>query len=157
MPTNVGLAVVGDFFDLALAEVALDLPAVEPLRLARQAHHSADLVKGGLALLPCGLKDEKTSRRSQIDGVLGVPVEVGPRRQPRRGNPVDHGSVAQHGQVEAVAVECDELRAQLRDLVAEGGNQLFLGPFPYVGRAYRLHSPVIWLPVRDESPMQTIE
>jgi hypothetical protein len=31
---------------------------------------------------------------------------------------VDHGPIAQHGQIEAVAVEGDELRGQ-RDLVAE--------------------------------------
>ena len=37
---------------------------------------------------------------------------------------MDHGSVAQHGQVEAVAVEGDELRAQFGDLIAERGDQL---------------------------------
>ena len=72
-----------------------------------------------------------------IDGVLGVPVEVGTLREPRRGYPVDHRSVAQHGQVEAVAVKCDELRPQLRDLVAEGGDQLLLCPLAYMRRRRR--------------------
>ena len=47
---------------------------------------------------------------AQIDGILGVAVEVGPHRKPRGRYTVDHGSVPQHGQVEAVAVERDELR-----------------------------------------------
>ena len=63
---------------------------------------------------------------------------------------MDHGSVAQHGQVEAVAVEGDELRAQLRYLVAEGGDQLLLCPLARVGRADGVHRPVIRLPVRNE-------
>src|SRR5262249_494079 len=102
----VSLAVVGDLLDLALAEVALDLATIEPFRLPRQAHNSADLVKSGLSL--------RTKRRehvTQVDCVLGIPVKVGTRRKPRRGHPVDHGPIAQYGQVEAVAVESDELRA----------------------------------------------
>src|SRR5262249_56166364 len=46
----VGLAVVGDLLDLALAEVALHLTTIEPLRLSRQAHDPADFVKRGLSL-----------------------------------------------------------------------------------------------------------
>src|SRR5215469_8935955 len=55
----------------------------------------------------CGLA-LRTKRRedvTQVDGILGVSVEVGARRKPWRGYPVDHCAVAQHGQVEAVAVE----------------------------------------------------
>jgi hypothetical protein len=63
---------------------------------------------------------------------------------------VDHGSVAQHGQVEAVTVERDELWAELRDLIAEGGDQLFLCPLANVWRAYGVHRPVIRFPVRNE-------
>ena len=63
---------------------------------------------------------------------------------------MDHRPIAQHGQVEAVAVEGDELRAQLRDLIAEGGDELLLGPLAHVGRADGVHRPVIGLPVRDE-------
>ena len=54
---------------------------------------------------------------------------------------MDHGSVAQHGEVEAVAVERDELRAQLRDLVAEGGDQLLLCPLAYVAARRRRPQP----------------
>src|SRR5262249_29948021 len=118
---NVGLTVGRDLLDIALPEVTLHLAAIEPLRLSGQTHHSADLVKSGLAL--------RTKRRedvTQIDCVLGVTVEVGTRRKTRRGYTVDHGSVAQHGQVEAVAVERDELRVQLCNLIAERGDQLLL-------------------------------
>jgi hypothetical protein len=44
----------------------------------------------------------------------------------------------------------DELRAQLRYLVTEGGDQLLLGPLAYVGSANGVHRPVISLPVRNE-------
>jgi hypothetical protein len=74
-PDDIGLAVVGDLLDLALSEVALDLAAVEPLRLSGEAHDFADLVKGGLAL-----GAERRERVTQIDGILGVPVKVRTRR-----------------------------------------------------------------------------
>ena len=96
------------------------------------------------------LRTERREGVTQIDGILGVPVEVGTHRKARRGYAVDHCPIAQHGQVEAVAVERDELRAQLRDLVAEGGDQLLLGPLAHVGRADGVHRPVIGLPVRNE-------
>jgi hypothetical protein len=38
----------------------------------------------------------------------------------------------------------------LRDLVAEGGDQLLLCPLAHVGRADGVRGPVILLPVRDE-------
>ena len=78
-------------------------------------------------------------------------MEVGPRRKPRRGYPVDHCSVAQHGQVEAVAIERDELRVQLRNLIAECGDQLLLCPLAHVRRADGVHRPMVRLAVRDES------
>ncbi len=46
-----------------------------------QSHNSADLVQGGLSL--------RTKRRedvAQIDGILGVSVEVGTHREARRGH-----------------------------------------------------------------------
>jgi hypothetical protein len=95
----------------------------------------------------------RTKRRedvTQIDGILAVPVEVRTRREPRRGHTVDHRSVAQYGQVEAVAVEGHETRTQLRDLVAEGADQLLLYPLAHVGRANGVYRPVARLPVRDE-------
>jgi hypothetical protein len=115
---HVGLAVVSNLLDLALAEVAFHLAAVEPLGLSGQTHDPADLVKSGLPL-----RTERREDVAQIDGILGVSMEVGAGMKPRRGHPMDHGPISQHGQVEAVAVEGDELRAQLRDLVAEGGDQ----------------------------------
>jgi len=41
---------------------------------------------------------------------------------------------------------------QLRDLIAEGGDQFLLCPIANVRRADGVHSPVINLPVRDERP-----
>src|SRR5262249_53913561 len=118
---HIGLAVVGDLLDLALPEVALHLTAIEPFRLSRQAHHSADLVKSGLPL-----RTERREDVTQIDCILTVPIEVGTRRKPRRGHAVDHRSVAQYGKVEAVAVEGHETRIQLCNLVAEGADQFLL-------------------------------
>jgi len=63
---------------------------------------------------------------------------------------VDHRSVAQHREVEAVTVERDELRPQLRDLAAEGADELFLRPLAHVGCADGVHRPVVSLPVSDE-------
>src|SRR5262249_10195269 len=111
------LAILGHLFDFPLAEIALHLATIEPFRLSRQAHDSADLVKTCLSL--------RTKRRehiTQINGILSIPVEVRTRRKPRRGYAVDHGSVAQDREVEAIAVERDELRLQLRNLIAEGGD-----------------------------------
>jgi hypothetical protein len=61
-----------------------------------------------------------------------------------------HCPITQYRQVEVVAVERDELRPQLRDLVAEGGDQLLLRPLAHVGHAHGVHRPLIRLPVRDE-------
>src|SRR5262249_32134419 len=141
----VGLAVVGNLLDLTLAEVALHLTAIEAFRLPRQAHNPADLMKGGLSL-----RTERGEDVTQIDRILGVPVEVGPRRKPRRGYTVDHGSVAQYGQVEAIAVKRDELRLQLRNLIAEGGDKLLLCSLAHVGCADGVHRPMIGLAVCDE-------
>src|SRR5262249_5077379 len=134
-----------NFLDLALAKIALDLTTIEPFRLSGQPHHSADLVKSGLPL-----RTERREDVTQIDGILGVPVEIGTGREPGRGYPVDHGSVAQYGEVEAVAVERDELRPQLSNLIAEGGDQLLLCPVTHVGRADGIHRPVVWLAVCNQ-------
>jgi hypothetical protein len=42
-----------------------------------------------------------------------------------------------------IAVERDKLRLQLRDFVAERGDELLLGPLTHVGRTERIHRPVI--------------
>ena len=63
---------------------------------------------------------------------------------------MDHGTITQNGQVEAVAVEGDELRLQLSDLVAECADQLLLSPLTYVVCTERVHRPVIALPVSDQ-------
>jgi len=76
----VGLTVVGDLFDLALAEIALHFITIEPLGLSRQSQDFANLVKSGLSL-----RAKRREHVTQIDGVLAVPVEVGARRKARRG------------------------------------------------------------------------
>ena len=104
-------------------------------------------MKTGLAL-----RAERRQDVTQIDCILTIPVEIGTRREPRRGHTVDHRSVAQYGQIETVAVEGHETRAQLCDLVAECGDQFLLRPLTHVGRADGVHRPVVSFPVRDESP-----
>jgi hypothetical protein len=54
---------------------ALDLTTIEPLRL-RQAHDSADLVKSRISL-----RTERREDITQIDGILGITVEVGTRKK----------------------------------------------------------------------------
>jgi hypothetical protein len=98
------------------------------------------------------LRTERREGVTQIDCVVTVAVEIGTRREPWRGDPVDHGSVAQYGQVEAVAVKGHETRTQLRDLVAEGGDQLVLRPPAHVRRADGVHCPVVAFPVSDDGP-----
>ena len=96
------------------------------------------------------MRSERRENVAQVDRVLGVSVEVGSSSQPWRRDAMDHGTIAQNGQVEGVAVEGDELRVQLRDLVAECGDQLLLGPLTYVGRTQRVHRPMIALAVSDQ-------
>jgi hypothetical protein len=62
----VGLAVVRNLLDLAFAEIALYLAAIEPFRFSRQADESADLMKSGF---PCGLNDDRASHRSTASSV----------------------------------------------------------------------------------------
>src|SRR5262249_36642472 len=71
----VGLAIVGDLLDLALAEITLHLTTIEAFRLSRQAHDSADLVKRGPPL-----RTERREGVTQVDCILAVPMEVGTRR-----------------------------------------------------------------------------
>jgi hypothetical protein len=45
----------------------------------------------------------------------------------------NHGTIAQDGEVEGIAVECHELRGQLSDLFTECADQLLLGSLTNVG------------------------
>ena len=96
------------------------------------------------------MRAERREDVAEVERVVGVSVEVGADRQPGSRDLVDHGSVAQDGQVEAVAVEGDELRVQLRDPVDERRDQLLLGPLADVRRAEGVNRPVIGLSVCDE-------
>jgi hypothetical protein len=59
---------------------------------------------------------------------------------------VDHGAITEDRQVERVAVEGDELRGQLGDVIAESGDELLLEPLAYVrGTTQRVHRPMIAL------------
>ena len=63
---HIGLAVVGNLLDLALAKITFHLTTIESFRLSREAHDSADLVKRSF---PCGLNYEKTSHGSIASAV----------------------------------------------------------------------------------------
>jgi hypothetical protein len=62
------------------------------------------------------MRSERRENVAQVDRVLGVSVEVGSNSQPWRRDAMDHGTITQNGQVEAIAVERHELRRQLSDL-----------------------------------------
>jgi hypothetical protein len=63
---------------------------------------------------------------------------------------MDHGPVTQDGEIEALAVEGDELRVQLGDFADEGRDQLPLGSLPYMWGSQGINCPVIILAVSDK-------
>jgi hypothetical protein len=142
---HVRLAVVGNLADAPLAVVPLHVGPADAVGLPRHPHHPAEFVQRGPRL-----QAERRQRVAQVDSVLGVPVEVRPGRQPRRGHPIYHRPVPQDRQVEAVAVERHQLRLQLGDPVDEGGDQLLLSPLAHMGGADGAHRPVATLSVGDE-------
>lgn len=79
------------------------------------------------------MRSEGGENVAQIDCVLGVSVEVRPISKSCRRNAVDHRSITQNGQIEAVTIERHELRFQLGDLVTECTDQLLLRPITNVG------------------------
>jgi hypothetical protein len=96
------------------------------------------------------MRSECRENIAKVECILGVSVEVGAGRQSWCGHPADHGTVAQDRKAEGVAVERHELRGQLGDLVTECADKLLLGPLTDVGRAERIHRPVIAFAVSDE-------
>jgi hypothetical protein len=132
-------------------------PYESAVKAALAATDTVPIVMIAIDYDPLALGFTKSLARpsGNVTGLFLQQIELATKRLQRqawRGYAVDHCPIAQHGQIEAVAVESDELRAQLRDLVAEGGNQLFLGPLAQVGRADSVHSPVIGLPMRNKRP-----
>jgi hypothetical protein len=67
---------------------------------AGQPHDPADLVESRPPL-----RTERREGVAQVEGVIGVPVEVRTRTEPRGGHSMHHCSVTQYGQVEAAAAE----------------------------------------------------
>src|SRR6516225_2682878 len=63
---------------------------------------------------------------------------------------MDHGAVTQDREVEAVAVEGDELGVQLGNLADKGRDQLPLGSLPYMWGSQGINRPVIILAVSDK-------
>jgi hypothetical protein len=108
---DVRLAIVSNLLNLAFKEKSLYLVSVDALGLSWHAHDFAELVQRSFAM-----GSERGENIAQVDCVLGVSVEVGSNSQSRRRDAVDHGTVTQNGQVEAIAVERHELRRQLSDL-----------------------------------------
>jgi hypothetical protein len=63
---------------------------------------------------------------------------------------MDHRTVTQNRQVEAITIERHELRVELRDLVAESSDQLLFGPSPDVRCTQRVYRPMSAFAVSDE-------
>ena len=63
---------------------------------------------------------------------------------------MDHGTITQNGQVEAIAVKSHELRAQFGDLFTERADQLFFSALADVGGTQGVHRPMIALAVSDK-------
>jgi hypothetical protein len=130
---------------LPVAKVPFDIRPGDVVRLARQTHNTAQLVECDLRLWA-----EGRQRVAEIDCVLGVSVEVGPHRQTGRGDPVDHCSIAQDRQIEAVAIEGDKLGGQLSNLVDESRDELLLCPLADMGRSKRVDNPLSWQSVCNQ-------
>ena len=58
---------------------------------------------------------------------------------------MDHGAIAQDGQIERRPIEGDELRLQLRDAIDKGGDQRLLRPLAHVRRPKRRYRPAPFL------------
>src|SRR5208337_529917 len=142
---DIGLAVIGDFLDFAVQKVAMHLTAVDAVGLTRQAQNLADLVQRRLAL-----RAEGGQRVAKIQRIFGVAVEVRPSAKARSRHFVDHRPIAKNRQVEAVAVEGDELRRKLGNLVDKGRNQMLFGPVADMWRAKSVHDPSTVVAMRDE-------
>jgi hypothetical protein len=93
---------------------------------------------------------ESRENVAQVERIFGVPIEVGSGCQPWCGYPADHGTIAQDGEIEAVAVKRYQLWGQLGDPVAECANQLLLGSLADVRRTERIDRSVIIVSVGDE-------
>jgi hypothetical protein len=78
----IGLTVVGDLLDLTFVEITLDLTTIEALGLSGQAHDPAKLVKTSLPL-----RTERRKNVAQVNGIIGVPVEVDTSESPDADTP----------------------------------------------------------------------
>ena len=134
---DVCLTVIRHLLDAALFHEVGDLRAVDALRLAGEAEEEAQGVKGDLGARGVGGEDS-----AEIDRIFGVAVEVRPAIEARRMNAVEQRPVSQDRQVEAVAVEADELRAQGCDALDEGLDDFPFGPIARVRRAQRPDGPM---------------
>jgi hypothetical protein len=87
--------------------------------------------------------------RSVFDWNRRLPMKILPHLQPRRGNSVHHCAISEHGQIEAVSVEGDELRTQFADLFDKVAYQLGFGSLADMWCAERVYAPALGLPRRD--------
>jgi hypothetical protein len=87
---------------------------------------------------------------AQVERVLGVPVKIGPDRQPRCCHCVDHRPIAQDGKVKGVAIERHELLCQLRDAVDERRDQFLFGSLPDMRRTDCVYCPMVTLFMSNE-------
>ena len=101
---HIGLAVGGDLSNPPLPVILLDIPAAQPVRLAGQSHYPAHFVESRLAL-----GAERGQHVAEINGILGIAVEIGPHCETGRANTTNHRAVSQHGKIERRTVERHQL------------------------------------------------
>ena len=116
-----------------------------PSGFSRQSHGSAQLVQLYLRTVA-----KRREHVAEIDIVVGVPMEVGPVMHTGSKDIVDHGAVAQDGQVESGAVVGHHLSRQLSDLVNERFDELFLSRLADMWRPDSLDLITVGRPVREQ-------
>src|SRR6516225_5115048 len=82
---HVGLAVGGDLSNPSLPAILHDIPAAHPVWLDGQSHYPAHFVERRLALWA-----ERRQHVAEINGILGLAVEIGSHGETGRANTMNH-------------------------------------------------------------------
>ena len=117
---------MADVLDPAFVHQPGDLRAGNP-ELARQAQHGGDLVQAdpGRGTVIGQHVEQIAMPVRRVAALVTVPLIAG-AVEPRYGNAVHHGSVFEHRQVEAAAVEADEPRFEALEIAEKTLQKLFL-------------------------------
>jgi hypothetical protein len=137
---------MGDLLNLPSQDHFLDATSVHPSGLPLKP--SILLTSSSFTFAPGHIRAQHIAK---VERVLTVAVEIRPHLRTHCGEPVHHRAISQHGQVEAVPVEGDELRTQLTDFLNEVAYQFSFRALANVGRAERLDTPTFSLAARNES------